>query len=237
MRPGLLPLLSLAALDATGCDCAAAGGTALRDARERMVQEQIAARGVTDARVLEAMRTVPRHAFVAPSDQDDAYEDHPLPIGSGQTISQPYIVALMTALARVEPGDKVLEIGTGSGYQAAVLDALGARVFSVELVPELARSARARLARLGYSNVTVREGDGYLGWPEEAPFAAIVVTAAPPRVPANLLEQLAMGGRLVIPVGQADQELRLYTRTDWGFAQLPIVPVRFVPMVSGRDAR
>src|SRR5512139_467223 len=171
-------------------------------ARAAMVANQIASRGVKDARVLEAMRTVPRHEFVPPPVRDDAYVDSPLPIGHGQTISQPYIVALMTELARPAPGDRVLEVGTGSGYQAAVLSRLVDKVFSVELVEPLAESAAATLRRLGYANVVVRNGDGYLGWPDEAPFDIIMVTAAPEAVPRALVAQLKPGGRMIVPVGR-----------------------------------
>jgi protein-L-isoaspartate(D-aspartate) O-methyltransferase len=199
-----------------------------------MVAEQIAARGVRSAAVLAAMSKVPRHEFVPVRWRDEAYADHPLPIGEGQTISQPYIVALMTELAAVGPGARVLEVGTGSGYQAAVLATLGAEVWSIEIVESLARSAQATLARLGYDRVRTRTGDGYQGWPEAAPFEAIVVTAAPPEVPAALLAQLAPGGRLVIPVGSAEQELQVHERTADGVRVRRITPVRFVPMVRGR---
>ncbi len=218
---------------------ALAGSAARGDApqeRERMVDDQIAARGVRDARVLAAMRRVPRHEFVPQEARDAAYRDHPLPIGHGQTISQPYIVAVMSELARVEPGDRVLEVGTGSGYQAAVLAELGAEVYSIELVPELAARAAATLERLGYSAVHARAGDGYRGWPERAPFRVIVVTAAPPTVPPRLLDQLAVGGRLVIPVGDALQELQVHTRGEDGVTVESIFPVRFVPMLRGSDA-
>lgn len=204
---------------------------AQKKARLRMVQTQIAARGVHDARMLDAMRKVPRHAFVAKRFRDLAYEDSPLPIEAEQTISQPYIVALMTELAQVSVGKKVLEVGTGSGYQAAVLAALGADVYSIEIVKELADSARERLQALGYA-VKVRHGDGYVGWPEAAPFDAIVVTAAPPSVPAPLREQLAIGGRLVIPVGEGFQDLLVITRTATGYEQKNVLPVRFVPMTG-----
>jgi protein-L-isoaspartate(D-aspartate) O-methyltransferase len=202
--------------------------------RARMVTEQIAARGVRDAAVLAVMGKVPRHEFVPPRWRSEAYADHPLPIGEGQTISQPYIVALMTELAAVGPGERVLEVGTGSGYQAAVLATLGAEVYSVEIVEPLARSAQATLARLGYDRVHARHGDGYQGWPEAAPFDAIVVTAAPPEVPPALLAQLKPGGRLVIPVGSAEQELQVHERTADGVRVRRITPVRFVPMVPGR---
>jgi len=192
--------------------------------RGAMVDTQIAARGVRAPEVLAALRSVPRHEFVPASEREAAYADHPLPIGFEQTISQPYIVALMTELARLEPGDKVLEIGTGSGYQAAVLARLVRAVYSIEIVEPLARSAARTLARLGYANVEVRAGDGYQGWPEQAPFDAIVVTAAPARVPEPLKQQLAPGGRLVIPVGTSDQELMVLTRR--------VLPVRFVPMTG-----
>ncbi len=203
-------------------------------ARGRMVEEQIAARGVTDPAVLRAMRVVPRHEFVPSRVRADAHDDRPLPIGHGQTISQPYIVALMTELAAVKPGDRVLEIGTGSGYQAAVLAELGAQLYSIEIVEPLARSATETLRRLGYGRVEVHHGDGYRGWPDAAPFDAIVVTAAPPEVPPALLAQLAPGGRLVIPVGTAEQELRLLVRTPSGIETRRSVPVRFVPMVGER---
>lgn len=209
--------------------------------RERMVEADIAARGVGDPRVLEAMRQVPRHRFVDPSDTDVAYGDHPLPIGGGQTISQPYIVARMTELVRPEPGDRALEVGTGSGYQAAVLSKLVGHVYTVEIVPELARQAARVLDGLGYDKVTVRHGDGWAGWPEEAPFDVIVVTATPDRVPPALLEQLAPGGRMVLPVGpvHAVQELRLVEKdASGGTRERTVAPVRFVPMTGGeRDAR
>ena len=208
-------------------------------ARAAMVADQIASRGVKDARVLEAMRTVPRHEFVPLSVRDDAYVDSPLPIGHGQTISQPYIVALMTELARPAPGDRVLEVGTGSGYQAAVLSRLVDRVFSVELVEPLAQSAAASLRRLGYDNVVVRNGDGYLGWPDEAPFDIIMVTAAPEEVPPALVAQLARGGRLVVPVGRVRdvQDLQLIEKDAAGKTTTrSVIPVRFVPLVKKRDS-
>ena len=197
-----------------------------------MVRAQIEERGIENPAVLAALRAVPRHQLVPPAVREEAYGDHPLPIGFDQTISQPYIVALMTDLAGVERGDKVLEVGTGSGYQAAVLAQMGARVFSIEIVEPLARRAAADLARLGYRGVQVRAGDGYRGWPSEAPFDAIIVTAAPPEVPAPLKEQLAVGGRLVIPVGEGVQELRLIRRTASGFEEEPTIEVRFVPMTG-----
>lgn len=205
--------------------------TATNAARERMVEAQIVARGIESRAVINAMRHVPRHEFVSEAYRASAYEDRPLPIEDGQTISQPYIVALMTELADVQRGDKVLEVGTGSGYQAAVLAALGARVFSIEIMPGLAESARARLERLQYP-AEVRHGDGYAGWPEHAPFDAIVITAAPPRVPQPLIQQLAIGGKLVVPVGRGSQELWVYTRTQRGLDKRNVLPVRFVPMTG-----
>ncbi|MBI4704949.1 MAG: protein-L-isoaspartate(D-aspartate) O-methyltransferase [Deltaproteobacteria bacterium] len=232
----MLLVLPLGAGALLGCGCeaerAAAGEERYRQQRERMVQEQLAGRDVVDRRVLEAMRTVPRHRFVPSEQQGEAYDDHPLPIGLGQTISQPYIVALMSQLALVRPGDKVLEIGTGSGYQAAVLAALGAEVYSIEIVEPLARRAAALLAELGYRRVHVRAGDGYLGWPEQAPFDAVLVTAAPPEIPAPLEQQLATGGRLVAPVGRHAQDLVVVTRTASGYQRRTGIPVRFVPMTG-----
>lgn len=202
-------------------------------ARARMVDRQIAGRGIRDAAVLAAMRAVPRHRFVPAAHVADAYADHPLPIGHGVTISQPYIVALMSELARVQPGARVLEIGTGCGYQTAVLLELGAEVYSVEVVPELAERAAATLAGLGRRDVHLRTGDGYLGWPERAPFAAILVAAAAPRVPAPLREQLAPGGRLVIPVGQGVQDLCVIERDEHGaLHEQRVLAVQFVPMIG-----
>jgi protein-L-isoaspartate(D-aspartate) O-methyltransferase len=205
-----------------------------RAARERMVGEQIEARGVADAAVLAAMRSVPRHEFVPPEERARAYEDRALPIGLGQTISQPYVVALMIALAELQKGARVLEVGTGSGYQAAVLAACGAEVWTIEIVDPLARRAGSDLARLGYGAVHVRSGDGYRGWPEVAPFDAIFVTAAAPRVPEALLAQLRVGGRLVIPVGESGelQSLQVHERTETGFTVHDVAPVRFVPMTG-----
>ncbi len=198
-----------------------------------MVDDQIEARGIRDPRVLGAMRKVPRDRFVPPDVVSLAYADQPLPIGHGQTISQPYIVAYMSEALRVTPQSKVLEIGTGSGYQAAILGELAREVYTIELIPELAARARATLESLGYANVHVRTGDGYLGWPEEAPFDAIMVTAAPDHVPQPLVDQLAVGGRLVIPVGDFDQEIRILTRTPAGIEESRTIPVRFVPLRRG----
>jgi len=210
----------------------AESGDAYTRQRERMVTRQLEARGLSDPRVLAAMRKVPRHEFVPEHLRRHAYEDHPLPIGKGQTISQPYIVGVMSELARLDASAKVLEIGTGSGYQAAVLGELAAEVFTIEIVEELAASADATLDRLGYTGIHVRQGDGYAGWPEEAPFDAVVVTAAPPRIPQPLIDQLKVGGRLVIPVGNWDQSLEVHEKTSTGIERKVIFPVRFVPMVG-----
>lgn len=203
--------------------------------REAMVRATIEARGVADPRVLAAMRRVPRHEFVPSELRSLAYADHPLPIGEGQTISQPFVVASMTELAQVAPGETVLEIGTGSGYQAAVLAEMGANVYTIEIVASLARRAERDLARLGYGDsVQVRAGDGYRGWPEAAPFAAILVTAAPDHIPEPLVDQIAPGGRMVIPVGaEADaQELLVIEKTSSGRIVRRAYPVRFVPMTG-----
>jgi protein-L-isoaspartate(D-aspartate) O-methyltransferase len=210
----------------------------LVQARARMVSEQLEARGIKDTRVLAAMREVPRHRFVPPDVVREAYDDTPLPIGHGQTISQPYIVALMTELARPRATDKALEIGTGSGYQAAVLSKVVGKVFTIEYVPELGASAAQILAP--YSNVVTRVGDGYGGWPDQAPFDVILVTAAPEAVPPALVEQLAPGGRLVIPVGATanTQELMLIQKREDGTTTThTITPVRFVPLLRGAPPR
>jgi len=182
--------------------------------------------------VLDALARVPRHSMVPESFRDAAYEDRALPIGHDQTISQPFVVALMTQLAEIEPADKVLEIGTGSGYQAAVLAELGADVYSIEIVEPLATRTRALLDEIGYPGIQTRVGDGYLGWPEEAPFDAILITAAPPAIPEPLKRQLAVGGKLVAPVGRDQQELVILTRTERGIERERSIPVRFVPMVG-----
>lgn len=205
--------------------------TALRQLRAAMVEEQLAARGITDTAVLRAMLTVPRHRFVPPELAELAYtSDGPLPIGQGQTISQPYIVAYMAEAAHIQPGDRVLEIGTGSGYGAAVLAALTPEVYSVEIRPDLAQLAGDHLNALGY-RVAQLVGNGWLGWPEHAPYDAIVVTAAPDEIPAALVEQLAVGGRLVIPVGTLWQDLRVLEKTASGLRELARLPVQFVPLI------
>jgi len=205
----------------------------LTRARQHMVERQLTARDITDLAVLRAMDKVPRHLFVPPGLVGQAYNDYPLPIGEGQTISQPYIVALMTQSLRLTGSEKVLEVGTGSGYQAAVLAEIVPRVFTIEILPGLAASAAARLRSLQYGTVQVRAGDGYRGWPEEAPFDAIIVTAGATHIPRPLVEQLREGGRLVIPVGSGGhQELLLGTKERGSLVTRPIAPVRFVPLME-----
>ena len=201
-------------------------------ARMQMVDEQIAARDIKNPRVLEAMRRVPRHEFVPEAMRGNAYLDSPLPIGHDQTISQPYIVAYMSEALELDATHRVLEIGTGSGYQAAVLGELAKDVYSIEIVAPLADRARQTLKSLGYKNVHVRTGNGYLGWPEQAPFDRVMVTAAPDAVPPALIEQLKVGGLMAIPVGIGDQELRILRRTTSGLELLRTLPVRFVPMTG-----
>ena len=206
-----------------------------QSARTEMVRTQIEARGVSDPRVLESMRTVPRHRFTPERLWSMAYSDTPLPIGYDQTISQPYIVAVMTELLQTDEGHVVLEIGTGSGYQAAVLSDLVQAVFSIEIVPELGQRSADILATLGYDNVTVRVGDGYQGWPDQAPFDRIIVTAAPPEIPPRLVEQLKPGGRMVLPVGPefGRQDLLVLEKDAEGNVRTEeTFPVRFVPMVE-----
>ncbi len=197
-----------------------------------MVDQQLLGRDITSLRVLEAMRKVPRHLFIPEPQRGRAYDDSPVPIGLGQTISQPYIVAFMTQALDVEPGHRVLEIGTGSGYQAAVLAEITREVYSIEVLPELAERAKATLTALGYRNVRLRTGNGYLGWPEHAPFDRIIVTAAPPEVPPALVQQLKIGGLMAIPVGTVEQDLRILRRTATGMETLQALPVRFVPMTG-----
>jgi len=204
----------------------------LAAARDAMVRDTISVRGVRDERTLAAMRKVPRDRFVAAELQSQAYADHPLPIGHGQTISQPYIVAFMTEALELKGGEVVLDVGTGCGYQAAVLAEIADRVYTMEIVTALVGDARERLGRLGYGNVEVRAGDGFRGWPEVAPFDGILVSAAAPRVPEPLKAQLKDGGRLVLPVGAEEQELVVVTRRGDRFEQRPLLPVRFVPMTG-----
>ncbi len=200
--------------------------------REKMVETQIKARGVKDERVLSAILKVERHLFVPIEYQNLAYSDQPLPIGEGQTISQPYIVALMTELLELKGDERVLEIGTGSGYQAAILGELAKEVYTIEIIDSLASSARKRLIELGYKNIQVRSGDGYQGWPEMAPFDAIIVTAAPDHIPKPLLEQLKEGGRMVIPVGGYSQELKKIVKRSGRIETTDVIPVLFVPMTG-----
>ena len=215
----------------TGSNCA----TTAQDfdaARRRMVETQLQAEGISSQPVLQAMGRVPRHLFVPPELRERAYENTPLPIGLGQTISQPFIVAYMTEVLQVGREHTVLEIGTGSGYQAAILAELAREVLTIEIVPQLADRARAALSEAGYSNVTVRTGNGYLGWPERAPFQRIIVTAAPDTIPQALVDQLAVGGIMVAPVGTLSQEIVIVTKTADGVAEKRTIPVRFVPMVQ-----
>jgi len=237
-RSGLL----LAGLLTTAASCVPLGGTPRPGesdtfrARRLALVDAIAASGVRDSATLAAMRAVPRHQFVPRQDWPHAYEDRPLPIGEGQTISQPFVVAFMTEAARARPGMKVLEIGTGSGYQAAVLAEIGCRVYTIEIIRSLADSARSRLERLGYRGIDVRHGDGYQGWPQVAPFDAILLTAAPDRMPAALVEQLAPGGRIVAPIGAEGevQSLVLAEKDRAGrVTTRHLLPVRFVPMRKG----
>jgi protein-L-isoaspartate(D-aspartate) O-methyltransferase len=197
-----------------------------------MVELQLKAREIRSAAVLNAMTRVPRHLFVPEDVRPFAYDDRPLPIGLGQTISQPYIVAYMTEALQLEPGQTVLEIGTGSGYQAAVLAEIAKQVYTIEIIPDLATRARQALAHTGYRNVEVRSGNGYRGWPEHAPFPRIIVTAAPPEIPQALVDQLAVGGIMVVPVGTSYQEIVIITKTTGGVTQKNTIPVRFVPMVG-----
>ncbi|GJL59815.1 MAG: protein-L-isoaspartate O-methyltransferase [Nitrospirales bacterium] len=200
--------------------------------RDSMVDTQIVGGGVTDQAVVAAMRRVPRHRFMPESHAEDAYGDFPLSIGYGQTISQPFIVAYMTQALKLKPDEKVLEIGTGSGYQAAILAELVSKVFTIEIVEPLAVRAKKTLAELGYDNVIVRAGDGYQGWPGEGPFDAIILTAAPNHIPEPLLEQLAIGGRLIVPVGDYPQRLLFIRRTEEGYQETELLPVVFVPMTG-----
>ncbi len=231
----ILGLSLLAGVIAQSCVLAADPVESFEKRRLEMVNEQLRGRDIDDADVLRAMTEVPRHLFVPAGMRDLAYHDGPLPIGYDQTISQPYIVALMSQLLAIKKGDRVLEIGTGSGYQAAVLDRMGADVFTIEIVTALGNRARDLLDQLGYDRVRVKIGDGYLGWPEYAPFNGIIVTCAPTRIPEPLKEQLAEGGRMVIPVGESGfQQLFLLTKKNGKIIREKIIDVRFVPMVNER---
>jgi protein-L-isoaspartate(D-aspartate) O-methyltransferase len=225
--------LILAAIAAAGCGQKAPLALDLAAQRQQMVQRQLTTRGINDARVLGAMAKVPREEFVPPESRAASYEDGPLPIGYGQTISQPYIVAFMTEQLRPKSSDRILEVGTGSGYQAAILAELVSEVYSIEIVEPLAKSAEAILQRLGYKNVHLKTGDGYKGWPEEGPFDAIIVTCAPDKVPQQLVDQLKDDGRMVIPVGDRfAQQLYLLEKKNGQLKQSATLPVRFVPMTS-----
>ena len=204
--------------------------------RQQMVSEQIKRRGITNQRVLEAMSKVPRHYFVPPHLAHLAYIDSPLPINHGQTISQPYIVAYMTDIADIKSEDKVLEIGTGSGYQAAILGELAQEVYTIEIIPELGEKARKTLKKLGYDNIHLRIGDGYKGWPEQAPYNRILVTAAPEDIPPVLIEQLALKGKMVIPIGKYFQQIVIITKTNDGIIKQKTIPVRFVPMITDPES-
>ncbi len=211
-----------------------AGGNNYSLKRHRMVEQQLRSRDITDQAVLDSMLQVKRHLFVPKLYRNLAYRDRPLPIGKGQTISQPYIVALMTQLADIDPDEKVLEIGTGSGYQAAVISRICHQVYSIEIIGSLAREARDRLKRLGYDNVRIKTGDGFLGWKEHAPYDVILVTCAPPEIPPPLIDQLAEDGRLVIPVGRERQELKVLTKVSGKVKERDTIPVRFVPMTGAK---
>ncbi len=201
--------------------------------REQMIHSQLMQRGIQDQKVLEAMKRVPRHLFVSEDLRSIAYGDQPLPIEDNQTISQPYMVALMTELLRVTLNDRVLEVGTGSGYQAAVLAEMAKEVYTIEILPGLARHAESTLKQLGYKNIFTKVGDGYAGWEEKAPFDAIIVTAAPNEIPKPLIDQLKVGGRMVIPIGRLSQQtLYLLEKTERGLHKKEVVPVRFVPMTG-----
>ena len=234
----LSPWLVVAVLAVTGCHKKAASSSEFAAEREKMVQEQLKPRGIHDERVLAAMAKVPREAFVPENMRAQSYADSPLPIGHDQTISQPFIVAYMTEQLRLQPTDRVLEIGTGSGYQAAVLAELAKDVYTIEIVEPLAKDASARLAQLGYNNAHAKVGDGFQGWPEVAPFDAIIVTCAPDKVPQPLTQQLKEGGRMIIPVGTGmmDQQLYLLEKKDGELAQRAILPVRFV-LMAGEAAK
>jgi protein-L-isoaspartate(D-aspartate) O-methyltransferase len=224
--------LIIAVLAGAGCGQRAAPVTDFATERQRMVQQQLKPRGIKDERVLAAMAKVPREEFIPVDTRPSAYEDGPLPIGYDQTISQPYVVAFMTEQLRPKQSDRVLEIGSGSGYQAAILGELVAEVYTIEIVEPLAKSAEATLQRLGYNNVHIKVGDGYKGWPEEAPFDAIIVTCAPEKVPQPLVDQLKDGGRMVIPVGERfAQQLYLLEKKNGQLKESVTLPVRFVPML------
>ena len=230
--------LLFAAIATTGCGQQAPTAADLAAQRQRMVEQQLKPRGIKEERVLAAMAKVPREEFIPADARGDAYEDGPLPIGYDQTISQPYIVAFMTEQLRPKPSDRVLEIGSGSGYQAAILAELVSDVYTIDIVEPLTKTAEATLQRLGYKNVHVKVGDGYKGWPEEAPFDAVIVTCAPEKVPQPLVDQLKDGGRMVIPVGERfAQQLYLLEKRNGQLKESATLPVRFVPMVREPQKR
>ena len=225
--------LIVAAIAASGCGQKAPPVSDFAAQRQQMVQQQLMTRGINDQRVLAAMAKVPREEFVPPDSRAASYEDGPLPIGYAQTISQPYVVAFMTEQLRLKPSDRVLEVGTGSGYQVAILAELVSEIYSIEIVEPLAKNAEATLQRLGYKNVHLKIGDGYKGWPETAPFDAIIVTCAPDKVPQPLVDQLKDDGRMVIPVGDRfAQQLYLLEKKNGQLKQSATLPVRFVPMTG-----
>ena len=230
--------LLFAAIVTTGCGQQAPTVADFAAQRQRMVEKQLKFRGIKDERVLAAMAKVAREEFIPVDARPSAYEDGPLPIGYDQTISQPYVVAFMTEQLRPKPSDRVLEIGSGSGYQAAILAELVADVYTIEIVEPLAKSAEATLQRLGYNNVHIKAGDGYKGWPEEAPFDAVIVTCAPEKVPQPLVDQLKEGGRMVIPVGERfAQQLYLLEKKDGQLKKSVTLPVRFVPMLRDTEKK
>ncbi len=235
-KQSLILLLGIMLFVGLPCSCVGEG-LDFEALRHKMVEQQIVARGIKDKGVIEAMKRVPRHLFVPEKYRRFAYHDGPLPIGEGQTISQPYIVAFMTEALSLQPHHKVLEIGTGSGYQAAVLAEIVDQVYTIEIIPSLARRAEALLRGMGYENIFVLTGDGYKGWPQHAPFDAIIVTCAPEEIPKPLIEQLREGGRMVIPVGPQDtvQKLILATKQNGKLRLQTLLPVRFVPMVREND--
>jgi len=230
--------LLFAAIATAGCGQQTPTSADFAEQRQRMVEQQLKPRGIKDERVLAAMTKVPREEFIPLDARADAYEDGPLPIGYDQTISQPYVVAFMTEQLRPKQNDRVLEIGSGSGYQAAILAELMAEVYTVEIVPPLGKTAEATLKRLGYKNVHIKVGDGYKGWPEEAPFDAIIVTCAPEKVPQPLVDQLEEGGRMVIPVGERfAQQLHLFEKKNGQLKESVTLPVRFVPMLRSKEEK
>ncbi|MBM4348330.1 MAG: protein-L-isoaspartate(D-aspartate) O-methyltransferase [Deltaproteobacteria bacterium] len=232
MLVGILVFSVLVGCDEDRRNPTSDSGRDFKTMREKMVETQIKSRGVKDSRVLSAMVKVERHRFVPKSYEPQAYTDQPLPIGEGQTISQPYIVALMSELLDLRGGEKVLEVGTGSGYQAAILAELVAEVYSIEIVESLAVSSKNLLLELGYRNIQVKAGDGYLGWPESAPFDAIIITCAPDHIPKPLLDQLKEGGRMVVPVGTHSQELKKIVKRSGKIETTDVIPVIFVPMTG-----